>query len=250
MNQFNPDKHTEIEKRLFDGYAALWEESHLPISLKLSNFPKYVRRQDISRFLAKVKIFETALGVPGSVVECGCYAGGGLMTWAQLSSIFEPYNHNRKVIGFDTFSGFPTTSAKDTNLNRTYKAGDLSIDSSIESELQRTIELFDLNRPVSHINKVDLVVGDATHTISDYLERHPHLVVSLLYLDFDLYEPTKAAITNFVPRMPRGAVIAFDELNAEVFPGETLALMDTIGIGHLALRKTLFDAYICYARIP
>jgi hypothetical protein len=30
----------------------------------------------------------------------------GLMTFAQLSSILEPTNFERKVIGFDTFSGF------------------------------------------------------------------------------------------------------------------------------------------------
>ena len=49
--------------------------------------------------------------------------------------------------------------------------------------------------------------------------------MSLLFLDFDLYEPTKAALEQFVPRMPRGAVLAFDELDNPIWPGETKALL-------------------------
>ena len=52
--------------------------------------------------------------------------------------------------------------------------------------------------------------------------------MSLLYLDFDLYEPTKCAF----PRMPKGAVVAFDELNHAAWPGETMALLDTLGIAY------------------
>jgi hypothetical protein len=39
-----------------------------------------------------------------------------------------------------------------------------------------------------------------------------------------LIEPTLAALQPFVPRMPRDAVIAFDELNRPEWPGETLAV--------------------------
>jgi hypothetical protein len=250
MYQCNPDKHTDTEKNLFALYADYWNASVLPIPLKLSNFTKYVRRQDLSRFLAKLRIFESALTLPGVVVECGCYAGGGLMTWAQLSAIFEPYNHTRRIIGFDTMSGFPAISEKDISPEKSYQPGDLSIQGDIEADITQSIRLYDLNRPLSHIKKVDLVVGDATETIPAWIAKNPHAVVSLLYLDFDLYEPTKAAILHLVPRMPRGGIIAFDELNAEVFPGETMALLDTLGINHLPLRKTPFDAYICFSRIP
>ena len=42
-----------------------------------------------------------------------CIFGAGLMTWNQLSSIFEPVNHTRKIIGFDTFSGFTSLKQED-----------------------------------------------------------------------------------------------------------------------------------------
>jgi len=80
---------------------------------KLSNFPKYVPRQKLSYFLAKYEIFKKILNIQGSIIECGVLFGGGLMTFAQLSSIFEPVNHQRKIIGFDTFAGFPKLSKID-----------------------------------------------------------------------------------------------------------------------------------------
>jgi len=83
---------------------------------KLSNFSKYVSRQDLTRFLARYEIYKKILDVDGSIIECGVKFGGGLMTFAQLSSIFEPVNYTRKIIGFDTFSGFPIFSSINFNI--------------------------------------------------------------------------------------------------------------------------------------
>ena len=66
-------------------------------------------------------------------------------------------------------------------------------------------------------------------------------------MDFDLYEPTKAALQAFVPRMPKGAIIAFDELDNPRWPGETAAALDTVGISRLELRRLDWDPYISYA---
>src|SRR5579883_1586834 len=60
---------------------------------RLRAFPKYVPRQALCLFLAKQELFQKVLGVHGHIVECGVFLGGGLMTWAQLSAIFEPVNH-------------------------------------------------------------------------------------------------------------------------------------------------------------
>jgi hypothetical protein len=245
--QGNPLKHTSTERSLFQEYAEFFERSPLPTTLKLQNFAKYVRRQDLSRFLAKNELFRLQVDVPGVIVECGCFAGGGLLTWAQLSSIYEPYNHQRRVYGFDTFSGFPAVHERDANREAPPRAGDLFVDEGIVGELGRAIELHDRNRALSHIPKTELVAGDARLTIPQFLKDNPHLVVSLLYLDFDLHDPTRIALETFVERMPRGAVLAFDELNTRAYPGETLAVMETLGLRSLRLRKTPFDPYIAYA---
>ena len=55
---------------------------------KISNFTKFVPRQNLTYFLAKYEIFKKILNVNGSIIECGVLFGGGLMTFAQLSANF------------------------------------------------------------------------------------------------------------------------------------------------------------------
>ena len=97
--------------------------------------------------------------------------------------------------------------------------------------------------------KVQLIAGDAVETIPRFVQENPHLVVSLLFLDFDLFEPTKIALETFVPRMPKGAIIAFDELDNPMWPGETMALLSTLGISRLRLERLEWDPYIGFARL-
>jgi hypothetical protein len=214
---------------------------------KLRAFCKYVPVAEIGRFLAKSRIFDRILDVPGSIVECGVFGGGGLMTWATLSAVLEPLNHVRRVIGFDTFEGFvapgPGDAVPATNPHAV--AGGLAAGSA--ADIAESAAIFDLYRPLGHIPKVELVKGDALKTIPAYIESNPHLVVSLLYLDFDLYEPSKCAIERFVPRMPKGAVLAFDQLNHRAWPGETAALLDTLGIRSLRLERFPFQPQIAFA---
>ena len=74
-------------------------------------------------------------------------------------------------------------------------------------------------------------------------------MVSLLFLDFDIYKPTKAALEYFVPRMPKGAIIAFDELDNPLWPGETQAMFEYFSENKLELKRFAFDPYIAFAKI-
>ena len=79
------------------------------------------------------------------------------------------------------------------------------------------------------LKKFELVKGDATKTIKEYLERNPQTVIALAYFDLDLYEPTKECLKAILPFLTKGSIIGFDELNAEVFPGETIAFREVLG---------------------
>jgi hypothetical protein len=213
---------------------------------KLRNFAKFVPRQALSNFLAKNELFKQIVHVHGHVIECGVFLGGGLMTWAQLSAIYEPINHVRRVIGFDTFTGFPKIGEEDKGANAAYAIeGGLSTDAY--EDLKEAIHLYDLNRPIGHIPRVELVVGDATKTIPQYLQENQHVVVAMLYLDFDLFEPTRVAIETFLPRMPKGAVLAFDELNQAAWPGESLAVLETVGLRNLRIQRFPYMPQLSYA---
>ena len=233
----------------FSAIASLFEDEPIDLIERIESFGKYASRQSVAKFLTKYEIFKRILHVNGSIIECGVLHGGGLLTWAKLSSIFEPANHVRKVIGFDTFDGFPSVIEKDT---RTGTFNDLKTGGLKGSGLdfvRRAVDVYDLNRPIGHIPKVELVAGDICQTAEQYLKDNPHLVVSLLYLDLDLYEPTRKALEVFLPRMPKGAVVGFDELNAKIFPGETQAVDEVLGLRNIEIRRFEFDSYVSYAVI-
>jgi hypothetical protein len=116
----------------------------------------------------------------------------------------------------------------------------------VQQEIEAVTAVHDRNRPIGHISKIELVAGDATETIPRYVDENKHLLISLLYLDFDLYAPTKVALEHLLPRVVAGGVVAFDELNCADFPGETVALMETVGLERVNLRRFQLDPYISY----
>jgi hypothetical protein len=217
---------------------------------KFENFTKYVSRQTMARFFALYEIFKMALDVQGDVIECGVNWGSGLMSFALMSTILEPVNLQRRIIGFDTFEGFPELSANDIKSSVKHKesqSGGLKAD--CYDDLIRCIQLYDMNRFINHIPKIELIKGNALETIPQYDKDNPHTVVSLLHLDFDIYEPTKVALEYFFPRMPKGALIVFDEVNNRSWPGETLAVLDSIGIRSLEIKRFPFEPHMSYARL-
>jgi hypothetical protein len=218
---------------------------------KLENFSKYVPRQNLARFLARYEIFKLIQHIQGSIVECGVLFGGGLMSFAKISSILEPYNFQRRIYGFDTFSGFPSIADQDkAGLSKRksahMKEGGFAAPDAYQ-DILKAIEVYDQNRFLNHFPKVSVIKGDFTETSKSFLVDYPHLIISCLYLDFDIYQPTKLALECFAPRVCKGGIIVFDELNEEAFPGETLAVMEYFDINKLRVQRFPFEPRISYA---
>jgi hypothetical protein len=213
---------------------------------KIENFAKYIRRQRIARFLACYEIYKLQLHIKGSIVECGVHEGNGIMTWAKISSTLEPYNYHRKIIGFDTFSGFPAIAEADKSENSNAHAGFFKEDYDVFEEMKSVITEYDNNRFINHIPKVELIKGDANMTIPAFLEKNRHTIVSLLFLDFDIYQPTITSLEHFLPRMPKGSIIAFDELNNPDWPGETQAVLEKLDLNKYYLNCFGFEPNISY----
>lgn len=229
--------------------ASLFASNPDSLAVKLESFPKYAPRVPLKRFLALYEIFKRVMPVKGSIVELGVFRGFGLMSWAKLSAILEPENLTRRIYGFDTFSGFPKVNKQDESGNAASpnSFGDLRADSL--DELSGLLKAYDQDRCLGHIPKVELVKGDICQTVPKFVDTHPHMLVSLLYLDCDLFEPTMAGLKAFVPRMPRGAIVAFDELDNPKWPGETLAMLEFCTEQRLRLRRLEWDPYISFAEI-
>lgn len=224
--------------------------TEVTIAEKFANFTKYVRRHELARFMVQYELFKRISDIKGSIVECGVYQGAGVMAWAKISETLEPYNFLRKVYGFDTFEGFPSISAADLGSDdAAAKVGHLRPDYDVMTELQECIGALEETRLLKHQQKIILVRGDAMETIPAFLRENQHTLVALLYLDFDLYEPTLLAIKEFLPRMPKGAIIAFDELNDPKWPGETRALIDALDLNQFQLQSFPFEPHISWITV-
>ena len=104
-------------------------------------------------------------------------------------------------------------------------------------------------RGIRNLPKVFLEKGDISTTLPAYLEKNPATVIGLLHLDIDLYQPTIDTLKHTLKRMPKGAVIVFDEINHKDYPGETIAVAEALGLNHLELRRVREASAAAYVRL-
>jgi len=224
--------------------------SSLSLAEIVNDFEVYVEPPRLGRLMVRYEIYKRILNVKGCILECGVRRGGGLMAWAKMSALFEPFGVHRKVIGFDTFEGFPSVSEKDElrgeHRNDQLRPGGFGVEPGSYEHLQQRIQDFQQRWVLLQNQKVELVRGDACLTLPEYVKANPHLLVSLLFMDFDLYEPTKVALDTLLPRMPKGAVLAFDEINNPAWPGETCALLDCLNLRDHRIEKFPFEPNISF----
>lgn len=202
-------------------------------------------RIGISGMLTRVELFKMAMKIPGAIVECGVYRGNSLMLNFHLSTLLEPYAINRSIYGFDTFEGFQS-------INRDKDPADISeknFSDTSYSVLQKMIECNDIVRPVNKIARCELIKGDIVNTVPQFVKSRPDLLVAMLILDTDLYEPTKVALEHFLPLMPKGGIVALDEVAYKHFPGESEALKEVIDINKMELIRFPHDSSLGYFRV-
>jgi len=239
---------SERDRLHVEALAEYAENSTASVFNKFDNFSKYVQQSTISRFLMRYEVFKKQLDIHGSIIELGVGRGASLMTWAHLSTMLEPVNYTREIIGFDTFTGVPQMSPEDESPHTSLaRQGGFSVEDDAYEDLKRAIEIFDDARPLGHLEKIKLVKGDITETLPSFVNENPHLVVSLLHIDVDLYAAAKTGLELLFERIPKGGVILFDELNTKFYPGETLALEETLRIGELKLQRFPWSTTASYA---
>jgi len=218
----------------------------MPEEERMANLGMFVRRQQWARYLFLHELYERALGVHGVVMEFGTRWGQNLALFSIFRGIHEPFNYTRRLIGFDTFEGFPTLRPQDGEYEGV-REGMLSVTSGWEETLAEILEYHESESPISHIRKFELVKGDVSETLPDYLARHPETVVALAYFDMDLYEPTRDVLIALRPHLTRGSVLGFDEVAFAAWPGETQAVREVVGLGGIRLQRVPYSPLESFA---
>lgn len=236
LNPKDSDTRTSFYRELMN--------APIPPEELMHNLPLFQDRRLIARTLFVHEMYQKIIGLHGNIFEFGVRYGPNLALFTSLRGIYEPMNPNRKIVGFDTFGGFPSVHEKH-DLPK-FKPGDFAVTEDYDIYLEKILALHESMAPIETQKKFELVKGDATQSVKKYLADHPETIISLAYFDFDLYEPTKVCLEAIVPYLTKGAVIGFDEINLPDCPGETLALREVLGTGRFRLIHSPFRAAAAY----
>jgi hypothetical protein len=217
----------------------LFRNCPIPTDQLVTNLPLLMRSSVVAKFLYINELYEKIVETPGVIMEFGVWWGQNIALFENLRAVYEPYNYTRRVVGFDTFTGYASVSEKDGSSDFVSE-GAYSVSENYLDYLRQVLDYHQGENTMSHIKKYELVKGDATKTINEYLERHTETIIALAYFDMQLYEPTVKCLKAIRPYLTRGSVIAMDELNCEEFPGETVAFKEVFGLDRYKIIRSKF----------
>ena len=193
----------------------------------------------ISKILAQWELFKMVSDIPGAILDCGVFKGASLARFAAFRQLVgNPFS--KKIIGFDTFGHYPDTSYHDDKPYRerfVHAAGEQSISTD---QLMFVLEHKKCDQ------NIELVAGNICDTVPQYIEQNPHLKISLLNLDTDIYEPAVTILEHLYPRIVKGGILIIDDYGT--FPGETKAVDEYFAEKQLdvTIKKLSFCMTPCY----
>jgi hypothetical protein len=223
----------------------LFLNAPIPRDQLLSNIGLFLESKNLARILFMDHLYRQIVDIQGIVMEFGTRWGQNAALFSALRGIYEPFNRHRRIVAFDTFTGFPSVNELDGQ-SELMKIGQLNTAPEYESFLGKVLTAQESLNPLAHITKFEICKGNVDDQLPDYLQRSPESIVALAYFDFDLYEPTKRSLEVIRPRLVKGSIIGFDELNDPDSPGETLALLETFGLNNIRLKRFPFASRVSY----
>ena len=201
-------KYLAARKRLSDTYGTreLWSVA--------DHWPLYCGTANLARFMAISDLLRETLDIPGHVAEFGSWRGANLLFLAKLLRIYDSHG-SKQVHCFDSFEGLSTFSSEDgaASDEKGEYAGSLK-------ELTDMIDLYGLDD--------DIVIhkGLIQDTLPQFMDENSGTMMSFIYCDTDLFEPTKLILENMHDRLVVGGLFVLDQWSHERWPGESIAVRD------------------------
>lgn len=191
----------------------------------------------LSKILAQYELFKMIKDLPGAIVECGVFKGASFVRFAGFRDLFgNPFSH--KLIGFDTFGPFP-----ETNFEEDKKYRNNFVQSAGKQSISKE-QLLEVLRKKGIDKNVELIEGDIVKSVPKYLKKNPHLKISLINLDTDIYEPAVTILKNLWPRIVKRGILILDDYGT--FPGETKAADEYFKEQNVKILKFPFAMTPCY----
>ena len=212
------------------GYKITSKDNHNVEKFWAGLSPSEIRR------LFHYEMFMKTISISGNIVECGV-AGGE--TLALFKNLQKEFNCSRKIWGFDSFEGFSSPNSKDGSVfSSSYE--DYNKKYAIYTLDWVNQNLIDLGAQNSDDKDISLIKG----WIPDSFEYYDGSPVSLLNVDVDIYEPTKAILEFFWPLLQDNAIVLLDDYGfgkdpkkAKKWPGARLAIDEFCNEKNISVSK-------------
>ena len=212
--------HQPSAREIYDGTGSLYisaqPDSHdhfkahpewPELLKKFTAFNKGNNGADLPRlwsFILNIKQI-LAEGIEGDFAELGVWRGNSSAVLATLSN-----STGREVFLFDTYEGFDQRDLKNVDIDKglCYTPKDTSLD------IVKKV----VGNDYKHCHYIK---GYFPESITAEAKKRKYAVVSL---DCDLYEPIKAGLEFFYPRMPKGGILFLHDYSSMYWPGATKAI--------------------------
>jgi len=172
----------------------------------------------IAKSIAHYELYKKIVDLPGEVVECGVFKGVSLIRFATYREILES-QFSRKIIGFDAFGKFPDNVSLQTDKEFIKNFETDAGDGISKDELENILKY-------KKFNNIFLIKGLIPESFDEYFREKPATQISLLHIDVDVYEATKACLDYLYERVVKGGIIVFDDYG--LVDGATKAINEFI----------------------
>lgn len=229
LNDINSETTASLSQLDFrEQLAELYRKSPLTSEDLMFNLGMYVRGSLLVKFLVMNDLYERIKNIPGAILEFGVWYGQNIILLENLRAIHEPFNKQRSIIGFDTFTGYTNLTDKEKNV-KVFDDKTYATERGYKSYLENLIEVHEGNNVLGHVRgKHKLIEGDVEKTVPQYFKDYPEIIVAMAYFDIGTYRPTKTALHTIKPHLVPGSVLLFDQLTWPDAPGEAVAFKEVL----------------------
>ena len=154
-----------------------------------------------------LELLDSTADVQGDVAECGVFRGGTLVP---MGLYLKEKGASKRVIGFDSFEGFPDSIQVDLELG-----GESLGDKRMGGMNETSFELVSGKVRRFSLDNAVLERGYFENTLGKYADS----VFSMAHLDCDTYNSYKECLEFFYSRIPSGGVVLLDEYDDPPWPG-------------------------------
>jgi hypothetical protein len=190
---------------LLELYDACMRESDTPVSA-WKTFARIQGAANLARY------FLHSLALDGARAECGVFQGFSALFVCRAAALATGRFGGEDFHLIDSFEGFPQPQAEDfiplrrgseTGSAPAFKAGDAAVSFEAVRGVLRDFPGVRFHRGF----------------IPQVLSHLPDTRWAFVHIDVDLFEPTRASLEYFYPRMVKGGVIVCDDYGSKLFPG-------------------------------